>query len=466
MRVAIIGSGPGGAVVASELVEHGFEVVVFEKGGVHPQSKYNPYSKEEMLNKYVGAGITAAFGNPKIKYAQGSCFGGGSEVNAGLYHRMPVDIINDWSVKYCIENFSSDSLDEHFIKTARAVNVTYFQGDFPALSLKLKDGADILNWQSIEVPRWFKYNENGGVRQSMSETLWAKVYNNPLFNLRANSSVKLIYENKLKNGWSLKTDSGTYESFDAIFMASGAIETPRLLRRNKLSNIAGNSMFMHPSIKIAAKFDETINLGEPIIGVHQVKHFSPRFSFGCSISSPEFIGLVLNENGCDISHEMNNWNKFGIYYAMSNVGRGSVKNIPFLDEPFVQYFLSDNDIDIIKESILKLAELLFAAGAIEIFPGIAGIGKVCSMLQLEGAISSIERRSLNLMTIHIMGGCPFGERSEITVADSWGRVHGYKGLLVADSSLMNSGLGVNPQGAVMALARRVVTKFTEEFQNV
>jgi flavin-dependent dehydrogenase len=61
MRVATIGSGPGGAVVASELIERGFEVIVFEKGDVHPQSKYNPYSKEEMLNKYVGAGITAAF---------------------------------------------------------------------------------------------------------------------------------------------------------------------------------------------------------------------------------------------------------------------------------------------------------------------------------------------------------------------------------------------------------------------
>ena len=38
-------------------------------------------------------------------------------------------------------------------------------------SLKLKEGADKLGWQSIEVPRWFKFSEDGsGIKQSMTET--------------------------------------------------------------------------------------------------------------------------------------------------------------------------------------------------------------------------------------------------------------------------------------------------------
>jgi hypothetical protein len=46
---------------------------------------------------------------------------------------MPVDIINAWVAKYSIENFSNGSLDVHYIKTARDINVTYFQGGFPVL---------------------------------------------------------------------------------------------------------------------------------------------------------------------------------------------------------------------------------------------------------------------------------------------------------------------------------------------
>ena len=66
------------------------------------------------------------------------------------------------------------------------------------------------------------------------------------------------------------------------------------------------------------------------------------------------------------------------------------------------------------------------------------------------------------MTIHLMGSCPFGENTKLCVADSWGKVHGHNGLFIADSSLMNSGLGVNPQGTLMAIAHRVANKFISE----
>ena len=37
--------------------------------------------------------------------------------------------------------------------------------------MKLKEGADALGWQSMEVPRWFKFNNDGtGIKQSMTET--------------------------------------------------------------------------------------------------------------------------------------------------------------------------------------------------------------------------------------------------------------------------------------------------------
>ena len=57
------------------------------------------------------------------------------------------------------------------------------------------------------------------------------------------------------------------------------------------------------------------------------------------------------------------------------------------------------------------------------------------------------------MTIHSFSSCPMGENGR-AATDSFGRVHGVPGLYVADGSLLCSPPGVNPQGTVMAFARR------------
>ena len=47
-----------------------------------------------------------------------------------------------------------------------------------------------------------------------------------------------------------------------------------------------------------------------------------------------------------------------------------------------------------------------------------------------------------------------GEQRDRAVTDSYGRVHGQERLWVADASLLPTAPGVNPQGSVMAFARR------------
>ena len=45
------------------------------------------------------------------------------------------------------------------------------------------------------------------------------------------------------------------------------------------------------------------------------------------------------------------------------------------------------------------------------------------------------------------------------LVDSFGRVHEFKNLRVNDASLLCTAPGVNPQGSIMALARRNVMRF-------
>ena len=58
------------------------------------------------------------------------------------------------------------------------------------------------------------------------------------------------------------------------------------------------------------------------------------------------------------------------------------------------------------------------------------------------------------MTIHLFSTCPMGERRDRCVVDSFGRVFGQPGLIVSDGSVLCTATSVNPQGSIMAFARR------------
>src|SRR3954452_12452973 len=89
----VLGSGPGGSLTACLLAEAGREVLLVEEGPFLPLESCPPFSREEMTQKYRNGGLTVALGSPKVAYVEGRCVGGGSEINSGLYHRPPPEIL-------------------------------------------------------------------------------------------------------------------------------------------------------------------------------------------------------------------------------------------------------------------------------------------------------------------------------------------------------------------------------------
>lgn len=65
------------------------------------------------------------------------------------------------------------------------------------------------------------------------------------------------------------------------------------------------------------------------------------------------------------------------------------------------------------------------------------------------------------MSVHLFSSCPMGENKSKCAANSYGKVHGHEGLYVNDASLLCTAPGVNPQGSIMAFARRNVAHFLE-----
>jgi len=462
-EIAVIGSGPGGAITACLLAEAGRDVLLIEEGPYHELESCRPFSREEMVQKYRNGGQTVALGKNKVAYVEGRCVGGGSEINSGLYHRTSPDILEVWRREFSVEAISEKDLAPHFEACERDLSVSSMPGSVPAASLRLHQGATRLGWKSIEVPRWFHYTDKRGegTRQSMTKTFI------PRF-LR--SGGKLLPDARVER---LRSDGGRWSirgthsrngllriQADTVFICSGAVQTPALLRRTGIRENIGNSLRLHPTVKVVARFPETVNSAQMGVPVHQVKEFAPRLSFGCSISTPPYLALGLLDHPTRAQRVHDDWPKMATYYAMiAGQGRGTVRTLSNFHDPLVRYNLPDPDRLDLADGLRKLSQILFESGATEIYPGLTGCPYLSGPDDLKRLPEILPVGLGNLMTIHLFSSCPMGEDKSKCPVNSFGQLRGFKNLFIADASLLCTAPGVNPQGSVMAFARRNVLHF-------
>jgi choline dehydrogenase-like flavoprotein len=465
-EVAVIGSGPGGSITAALLAEAGRDVVLLEEGPFLQLESCEAFSIAEMEQKYRNGGLTVALGAEKIAYAEGRCVGGGSEINSGLYHRTPPEVLESWRRDFGVEGLSEADLLPHFEACERDLSVSALPGAAPEASLRLREGAARLGWKSVEVPRWFKYEGASaggtaqGSRQSMTRTFV------PRFLGAGGRLVPGVRADSLRrngNRWLLAAHRGGLGmriSAETVFVCGGAVQTPALLRRSGIGRGVGDSLRLHPTIKLVAQFPGPVNTAGMGVPVHQVKEFSPRLGFGCSVSTPPFLALALLEHPGALREVSRTWPQMATYYAMiTGQGRGTVRTLPGFRDPLVRYRLTRGDRRDLADGLAKLAETLFAAGAEIIYPGLAGTGALRGPDDLAGLPAEFPAKGGGLMTIHLFSSCPMGEDRSKCVTDSFGRVHGVPGLRIADASLLCGAPGVNPQGTVMAIARRNALHF-------
>ena len=71
----------------------------------------------------------------------------------------------------------------------------------------------------------------------------------------------------------------------------------------------GRSLAVHPTVKLAARFDDEVNVADDV-PVHQVKEFAPDLSFGGSASQPGLVALALTDHWSAIrEHAITDWRR-------------------------------------------------------------------------------------------------------------------------------------------------------------
>ena len=140
----VIGSGPSGAVTVNNLLKNKFQTLLIEQGYKTsiPKTKH---PATEFYHKWKYSGLSGAVGKYDLQFASAECYGGGSEINSGLYHEIDELFIKKLINKNDIKNLIKSNDEWKSITSS---------DNFEALSQRDKnltnyftDGSKVLGWK-------------------------------------------------------------------------------------------------------------------------------------------------------------------------------------------------------------------------------------------------------------------------------------------------------------------------------
>jgi choline dehydrogenase-like flavoprotein len=251
-----------------------------------------------------------------------------------------------------------------------------------------------------------------------------------------------------------------------VVLAAGAVQTPALLQRSRVSppsHQLGRNLTLHPGAAVTAVFDETVS---GWIGAHesyQIREFENDGIILAAVNlPPSLVTRTLGLRGAELDEAMAEYPRMvtaGV--LVEDTGAGRVRAVGPKDVA-VTYQVSPVDSARVVRAVTLLGEALFAAGARRLHLPIDGVPPVFAADALRTlANTQITPSRLELSTVHLMGTARLGADPATSVCDPHGSVRDAERLFVADASLFPGPVGVNPQLTVMALATRVAERIID-----
>jgi hypothetical protein len=395
--VAVVGSGPGGAIVAKQLAEAGRRVVLVEEGPPFTPEDFELDAALSLARTMREGGLRATRGTV-MPTMQANCLGGGSLVNSAICVRAPAFVLDEWSERYQLRQTTRADLDPHFDAVGEFLGIAptpeAVQG---RRNLLFREGCDALGYSCEPISR-----SVNGCRGS-GECLTG-------CRSRAKRSMDLSYvpaavargarvltsarvERVLSDGRrALGVTGRVVEPFtgrpshrfrvDArvVVLAAGCMATPVLLQKSgNLANGSGQvgeNLRFHPGVAITGVFEERV---DPVFGATQGYHSLHFLEEGYKLETlwapPPVLAVRTPGSGHELKRRLAMLPHSAVWDAIGSCNRsvGRVRARRRGLDPLLRWHLDPEDVGILARGLYTLAEIFFAAGAHTLIPGAEGV---------------------------------------------------------------------------------------------
>lgn len=488
-EVLVVGSGPGGAVVAKELAEAGRDVILVEEGPPLGVEDFRQEAGESLARTLREGGMRAARGRMLIPTMQAIALGGGSVVNSAICARSPAWVFDKWAERTGTAAITLDALLPHYQRVERLLGVAptpvEVQGE---RNLRFKRGCDALGLSSEPTHRNVRGCRGSGEcftgcrnRAKMSTDI---SYVPAAIRAGARVFTSVRAEHLLVSGRRAAGMRGrTIEPFTwregapveirakLVVLAAGCMATPLILLRSGAANSSGhvgNELQLHPGLAIMAVFPDPIDPWEGATqGYHSLHFLEQGIKLEVLWSPPAVLAARFPGFGHDYQRHLRTYNRMAPFDVIiaAEQSRGTVRPKRGSWDPDVRFDYAPRDVEKIQRGLGILSDICWAAGAASILPGLHGVPDELTSPEEAEILKSkrLDGRDTITAANHAFGTARMSRRPRDGVVDEEGRCHDLDNVYVADTSIFPGSPAVNPMLTCMALADRVACGIIERW---
>lgn len=479
--VIVIGSGAGGAVVASTLAESGVDVVVLEEG---PQVDSARDFQGPMFRRFErlcrDSATSLIWGRPPIPLPLGRVVGGTTVVNSGTCFRAPDRVLERWEKEYGVEGAGPSELAPYYSELEDFLNVRPVPWELlGANGMAAHKGAVALGYSGGPLLRNIGDCHGCGqcafgcptdAKQAMHVSYLPRAWRSGARIMSGCRVDRILIEDGRAVGVEasvLGPDDRKRGSIriDArhVVSSAGAVHTPALLQASDVPDPArqtGRNLRIHPATGVAGLFDEGWVSWKGTLQSYYIDHFfeSHELMFEATTAVPGVAAGSVSGIGAEAMDELGGMSRLAtLGFYVSDTSAGRVHRLP-KGRVITTYRLNELDTRRMTIGIAKAAEVLLAAGAGRVHVGLPGIRQIASRDDLAALDKRVKPEHLRLSAFHPMGTARMGADPGRSVVDSFGAHHAVDRLWVADASVFPSCVAVNPQMTIMAFAKRTAER--------
>lgn len=475
----VVGTGPGGAVVARELAEAGRSVIALEEGPYHRPHEHEPSAVGTMRDLFAEQGLRCTRGNTPVRTFQARALGGTSLVNSAICWRAPQSVFDEWQRCHGVEGLSRTALDPYYERAEREAAVAPTPPEaWGRKGTLFRAGCDAIGVDSAPTNRAVKgcrgcsecfHGCSINAKQSMDRCYIPAAIGHGARFYTSSRVEELIYERGRVAGVRARVLApGTHVAdgeievrAKAVILCAGVMASPLLLLKNRLpgtSAAVGRNLSFHTGIAVGGLFGESV---DPWTGGTQDWHtmaYVPEQLHMEVLWVPTALLMArMRGFGAPFRESMAQLRR-SAFWCISAVGSSRGRLTAGRDwEPRLRLDLDGRDLGLLKRGMDLVVDHLFAAGAIAVRPGLAGFDpEIRTGAQVEALKRIVPAaRQLVVAGNHVYGTCAMGADPARSVVDAAGAVHGVSDLYICDTSIFPAPTAVNPQLTLMAVAGRL-----------